>query len=82
MQTWFGLSHQAVFSHTAPSFSTQIRPTLWLWQYLYFTLFQKLEENKEQDCETQKVQNYILGYNLLFPRAGKYCSSRLLIDGF
>lgn len=64
MQTWFGLSDQAVFSHTAPSFSTQIRPTLWLWQHLYFMLLQKLEVDKEQDCGTQKVQNYVLGYNL------------------
>lgn len=64
MQTWFGLSDQAVFSHTAPSFSTQIRLTLWLRQHLYFMLLQKLEVDKEQDCGTQKVQNYVLGYNL------------------
>lgn len=81
MQTWFGLSDQAVFSHTALCFSTQIGPTLWLWQHLYFMLFQKLEGDKEQDCGTQNVQNYVLGYNPLFQRAGKYSSSSLLKEG-
>lgn len=50
MQRGFVLSDQTVIFHTPPSFSTQIRPTLWLWQYLYFMLLQKLEVNEERDC--------------------------------
>lgn len=44
MQTRFALCDQTVFFHAAPSCSTQIRPTLWLWQDLSTSCYYKSQK--------------------------------------